>query len=122
MANGYLQQHEIKRVKPIKSTFNPMGYEAQRSVILMRTNGQPLGSYLCNSVVANSGGDNNQRAIERAIAEEMRVLESMGLPHSYVDACRSLLVDSDLYELTEAGLLVPSSGRRSEKDESILDG
>lgn len=121
MANGYLQQHEIKRVKPIKSTFNPMGYESQRAVILMRTNGQALGSYLCNSVVANSGGDNNQKAIERAIAEEMKVLKSMNLPCSYVDACRSLLVDSDLYELTDAGLLIPSSGRRS-PDDSILDG
>lgn len=122
MANGYLQQHEIKKVKPIKSTFNPMGYEAQRSIILMRSNGQPLGSYLCNSVVANSGGENNQQAIERAIEEEMKVLEFMGLPHSYVDAARSLLVDSDLFELTEAGLLIPSSGRRSSGDDSILDG
>lgn len=121
MSNGYLRPDEIKATKPIKATPPSSGFENHRAIILMRTNGQSLGGYLWNSVVANSGSESNQKIIERAIAQEMEVLKHLGLPSSYVDACRSLLVESGVYELTEAGLAIPSS-RQPRQDESILDG
>jgi len=120
MPNGYLRDDEIEGTKPIKVTPSPLGFESQRSVLLMRANGQSLATYLWNSVVAGSGSDNNQRVIERAIAEEMKVLEFMGLPCDYVSAARSLLVDSGVYELTDSGLLIPSSGRKA-NDDTILE-
>jgi hypothetical protein len=121
MSSGYLRSHEIKNTRPIKATPSAMGIESQRACILMKANGQPSGSYLWNSVVANSSSPGNQAVIERAIAEEMKVLEFQGLPHTYVDAARSLLISSGIYELTEAGLLIPSTAS-SRLDDSTLEG
>lgn len=120
MSNGYLSEDEVKRVKPIKVTPNLGGFESQRAVILIKANGQPSGSYLWNSVTANSGSAGNQAVIERAIAEEMKVLESLGLPCDYVSAARSLLVDSGWYELTESGLAIPATVKRR-RDDTILE-
>lgn len=109
MANGYLREDEIVRSKAIKATPPTSGFESQRAVILMLSNGQPLGGYLWNSVVANSSSEANQKIIERAIAQEVEVLSHLGLPCTYVDAARSLLASSGVYELSEAGLAIPSS-------------
>lgn len=121
MSNGYLKQDEIRGTKPIKITPPLFGFESQRAIILMKANGQPLGSYLWNSLVANSSSDSNQRVIERAIAQESDILQSMGQPHDYISSIRSLLAGSGVFELTETGLLVPTtSGFKS--DDATLEG
>jgi hypothetical protein len=121
VSNGYLSDDEIKRVKPIKVTPNSSGFESQRAVILIKANGQASGTYLWNSVTANSNSPGNQAVIERAITEEMKVLEFLGLPCDYVSAARSLLIDSGWYELTESGLAVPSTTRSHRRDDTILE-
>lgn len=108
MSSGYLKPEEVKATKPIKATPSLFGFENQRAIILMRSNGQPLGSYLWSSLVANSSKEGNQEIIERTIAQEIQVLKRLSLPHTYVDAARSLLVGSGIYELTELGFLIPT--------------
>lgn len=105
--SGYLSSSEILRTKPIKVTPNPGGYESQRLIILMASNGQPWATYLWNTAIENARSEGKQKLINLAIAEEQKKLEHMGLPHSHVDAARSLLVDSGLFELSESGLSIP---------------
>lgn len=115
--SGYLTPDEIKKAKAIKITPSTQGIEAQRAIILMLANGQPLATYIWNSLVANSASDRNQEIINRAIQSELELLKHRGhVDVTLIDGARSLLARSGIYELSPSGLLIPTTSEVQQVD------